>query len=127
MWPIPRHPAGYSDTVWHPGESITIRNVAKQMEVIFDCFFEETFAKLERSGLKARQKRKDVIDHLDSIIGGCAQGLYQIFHVHLISINTLLFSFSSNFFLADKTSASAQAVPSNSLVCGLDGTLVDRL
>lgn len=44
------------------------------MEVIFECFFEETFARLERSGLQARQKRKDVIDHLNSIISGCCQG-----------------------------------------------------
>lgn len=46
------------------------------MEVIFDCFFEETFARLERSGLQARQKRKDVIDHLNAIIGGCCQGIF---------------------------------------------------
>lgn len=45
------------------------------MEVIFDCFFEETFARIERSGLKARNKRKDVIDHLNSIIDGTSKGL----------------------------------------------------
>lgn len=50
------------------------------MEVIFDCFFEETFAKLERSGLKARKKRKDVIDHLNAIISGCCKGkLFRLF------------------------------------------------
>lgn len=45
------------------------------MDVIFDCFFEETFARLERSGLKARQKRKDVIDHLSALILGTSKGL----------------------------------------------------
>lgn len=45
------------------------------MEVIFDCFFEETFLRLERSGLKSRQKRRDVIDHLNAIILGTSKGL----------------------------------------------------
>lgn len=45
------------------------------MEVIFDCFFEQTFMRLERSGLKARKKRKDVIDHLNSIILGTSKGV----------------------------------------------------
>ncbi|XP_031631676.1 uncharacterized protein LOC116345971 isoform X2 [Contarinia nasturtii] len=44
------------------------------MEVIFDCFFEETFLRLERSGLKTKQKRKDVIDHLTAIILGTSKG-----------------------------------------------------
>lgn len=44
------------------------------METIFDCFFEETFLRLERSGLKARQKRRDVIDHLSSVILGTSKG-----------------------------------------------------
>lgn len=44
------------------------------MEVIFDCFFEETFLQLERSGLKAKNKRKDVIDHLNAVISGCCSG-----------------------------------------------------
>lgn len=47
-----------------------------QMEVIFDCFFDETFARLERSGLKGRQKRKDVIDHLNTIIMATSTGLF---------------------------------------------------
>lgn len=46
----------------------------KTMEIIFDCFFEETFRKLERSGLKARNKRKDVIDHLTAIVLGTSRG-----------------------------------------------------
>lgn len=46
------------------------------MEVVFDCFFDETFARLERSGLKSRQKRRDVIDHLNAIILGTAKGLF---------------------------------------------------
>lgn len=45
-----------------------------KMEIIFDCFFEETFRKLERSGLKARNKRKDVIDHLTAIVLGTSRG-----------------------------------------------------
>lgn len=46
------------------------------MEVIFDCFFEETFSRLERSGLKGRQKRRDVIDHLSTIILATSTGLF---------------------------------------------------
>lgn len=45
------------------------------MEVIFDCFFDETFARLERSGLHSRQKRRDVIDHLNAIILGSSKGM----------------------------------------------------
>lgn len=44
------------------------------MEVLFDCFFDETFARLERSGLHTRQKRRDVIDHLNAIILGSSKG-----------------------------------------------------
>lgn len=44
------------------------------MEDIFDCFFIETFLRLERSGLKTRQKRRDVIDHLNAVILGTAKG-----------------------------------------------------
>lgn len=44
------------------------------MEVIFDCFFEETFRRLDRSGLKAKNKRKDVIDHLTAVILGSSKG-----------------------------------------------------
>lgn len=46
------------------------------MEVIFDCFFEETFQRLERSGLKSKQVRRDVMDHLNAIISGCCDGIY---------------------------------------------------
>ena len=48
------------------------------MEVIFDCFFEETFKRLERSGLQAKTKRKDVIDHLNAVISGCCSGKYML-------------------------------------------------
>ncbi|KAJ6640084.1 hypothetical protein Bhyg_12833, partial [Pseudolycoriella hygida] len=34
----------------------------------------ETFLRLERSGLKTKQKRRDVIDHLNAIISGCCDG-----------------------------------------------------
>lgn len=44
------------------------------MDCIFDCFFEQTFMRLERSSLQMRKKRNDVIDHLNSIIEGCSQG-----------------------------------------------------
>lgn len=45
------------------------------MEVIFDCFFEETFKRLERSGLKSKQVRRNVMDHLNAIISGCCDGI----------------------------------------------------
>lgn len=51
---------------------------ALKMEVIFDCFFDETFARLERSGLHSRQKRRDVIDHLNAIILGSSKGMYVV-------------------------------------------------
>lgn len=44
---------------------------------MFDCFFDETFARLERSGLKSRQKRRDVIDHLNAIILGGSKGSFR--------------------------------------------------
>ncbi|XP_037922004.1 uncharacterized protein LOC119658603 isoform X3 [Hermetia illucens] len=44
------------------------------MEYIFDCFFEDTFLKIKRSGLHDRHSRRDVIDHLNAVIGGCSDG-----------------------------------------------------
>lgn len=44
------------------------------MDFIFDCFFEEILATIERSGLKTRQNRQNVIDQLDAIISGCIAG-----------------------------------------------------
>lgn len=46
------------------------------MDFIFDCFFEEIIETIERSGLKSRQSRQNVIDQLDSIITGCSAGYY---------------------------------------------------
>ena len=45
------------------------------MDYIFDCFFEEVLETLERSGLHSRQNRKNLIDHLNSVISGCCSGL----------------------------------------------------
>ncbi|XP_055536115.1 uncharacterized protein LOC129724872 [Wyeomyia smithii] len=44
------------------------------MEYVFDVFFEESFLVMERSGLKSRSGRRDVIDHLNAVISGCVQG-----------------------------------------------------
>ncbi|KAG5681346.1 hypothetical protein PVAND_010790 [Polypedilum vanderplanki] len=44
------------------------------MDFIFDCFFEEIFATLERNGLQSRHSRQNVIDQLESIITGCSAG-----------------------------------------------------
>ncbi|XP_058443052.1 uncharacterized protein LOC131425296 [Malaya genurostris] len=44
------------------------------MEYVFDVFFEESFLVMERSGLKSRTGRRNVIDHLNSVISGCIQG-----------------------------------------------------
>ncbi|XP_065082405.1 uncharacterized protein LOC135704815 [Ochlerotatus camptorhynchus] len=44
------------------------------MEYVFDVFFEESLLTLERSGLKSRSGRRDVIDHLNSVISGCIEG-----------------------------------------------------
>ncbi|XP_055620669.1 uncharacterized protein LOC129764978 [Toxorhynchites rutilus septentrionalis] len=44
------------------------------MEYVFDVFFEESFLTMERSGLKTRSGRRDVIDHLNSVISGCIEG-----------------------------------------------------
>lgn len=49
------------------------------MEYVFDCFFNETFTRLERSGLHARNKRKDVIDHLNAVISGGCKGFLALF------------------------------------------------
>lgn len=48
------------------------------MELVFDCFFEEILKTIERSGLKTRQNRQNVIDQLDSIILGCSAGISSI-------------------------------------------------
>lgn len=45
------------------------------MEIVFDYFFEEVFLKLERSDLLARHKRRDVLDQLNAVIGGCSSGM----------------------------------------------------
>lgn len=60
------------------------------MEYIFDCFFNETFTRLERSGLHARNKRKDVIDHLNAVISGCCKGFFGFI---LIRCSLLLYCF----------------------------------
>lgn len=54
------------------------------MEYIFDCFFNETFTRLERSGLHARNKRKDVIDHLNAVISGGCKGFFFLGFILLV-------------------------------------------
>lgn len=44
------------------------------MDTIFDIFFEHKIESLERCGLKTRQNRTDVIDHLNAVISGYAEG-----------------------------------------------------
>lgn len=73
---------------------------AFKMEVIFDCFFDETFARLERSGLHSRQKRRDVIDHLNAIILGTSKGMLDMVGVPFCScccfcwlVDWLIYSF----------------------------------
>ena len=44
------------------------------MEFIFECFYEDTLDKLCRNGLQDRSSRRDVLDHLNAIIGGCSDG-----------------------------------------------------
>ncbi|XP_039495918.1 uncharacterized protein LOC120454579 isoform X1 [Drosophila santomea] len=44
------------------------------MDYIFECFFEDTFEQISRNGLQDRQSRRDVLDHLSSIIKGCSGG-----------------------------------------------------
>lgn len=47
------------------------------MESIFDIFFQHKIETLPRCGLKTRQNRTDVIDHLNAVISGYAEGEYQ--------------------------------------------------
>jgi hypothetical protein len=45
------------------------------MDYIFDCFFDEIIESIsDRSGLKSRKERQNVIDQLNSIITGCSAG-----------------------------------------------------
>lgn len=44
------------------------------MDSLFDIFFEHKIESLERCGLKTRQNRTDVIDHLNAVISGYAEG-----------------------------------------------------
>lgn len=48
--------------------------LGNKMEYIFDCFFENTFDKITRNGLQDRSSRRDVLDHLNAVIGGCSDG-----------------------------------------------------
>lgn len=48
------------------------------MDFVFDCFFEEILQTIERSGLKTRQNRQNVIDQLDAVIAGCSAGKHAI-------------------------------------------------
>lgn len=48
------------------------------MESIFDIFFEQKIQSLQRCGLKTRQNRTDVIDHLNAVISGYAEGELQM-------------------------------------------------
>ena len=59
------------------------------MDFIFDCFFEEILATIERSGLKTRNNRQNVIDQLDSIIAGCCAGnnIYVLFSNQIKTYN----------------------------------------
>ena len=45
------------------------------MESIFDIFFEHKMEMLPRCGLKTRQNRTDVVDHLNAVISGYAEGM----------------------------------------------------
>lgn len=49
------------------------------MDFIFDCFFEDTFVKIARNGLHDRYSRRDVIDHLNAVIGGCSDGKFHYY------------------------------------------------
>jgi hypothetical protein len=44
------------------------------MDYIFDVFYEEVFKNLERSGLRTRSSRQNVIDRLNVMISGCSAG-----------------------------------------------------
>lgn len=44
------------------------------MDYIFECFFDDTFEHITRNGLQDRQSRRDILDHLSSIIKGCSEG-----------------------------------------------------
>jgi hypothetical protein len=45
-----------------------------EMDYIFDIFFEEVFKNLERSGLRTRASRENVIARLNVMISGCSAG-----------------------------------------------------
>ncbi|KAL7729301.1 hypothetical protein ACLKA6_008880 [Drosophila palustris] len=44
------------------------------MDYIFECFYNDTFESITRNGLQDRQSRRDILDHLSSIIKGCSEG-----------------------------------------------------
>lgn len=71
--------------------------------MIFDCFFDETFARLERSGLQSRQKRRDVIDHLNAIILGTSKGMRRFYlFVLLMSVCMSVYPSKHNSFVIHK-------------------------
>lgn len=60
------------------------------MEFIFECFYEDTLDKLCRNGLQDRSSRRDVLDHLNAIIGGCSDGKYFVYFTILNRISNFL-------------------------------------
>lgn len=52
------------------------------MDSLFDIFFEHKIESLERCGLKTRQNRTDVIDHLNAVISGYAEGESLLLFLH---------------------------------------------
>lgn len=52
-------------------------------DIILDCYFEKVFDQLERDCLKARYKRRSLVEYFNTIIEGCSRGKFRLKHLKL--------------------------------------------
>lgn len=44
------------------------------INIFLKCYFENEFSKLARDGLNDRRKRREIVEYINTIVEGCAQG-----------------------------------------------------
>lgn len=84
------------------------------MESIFDIFFEHKIETLRRCGLKTRQNRTDVIDHLTAVVSGYAEGESELLFCRLASDANVLIPQPTLFLLSICESQGQNVSPNES-------------
>lgn len=78
------------------------------MDAFMDYYFEEVFCNFDRDSLNERYKRRELVEYFNSVISGCAKGLYLCIHfTHTISVfqRTLKFNGVHSFIAEIKAKA----------------------